>query len=218
MINNSSSTLRRLRHLAYALALAFCLPGALAAQQTKLTTGTDATARAANDEKAEQVVARAVAALGGDAYLGVRSTVGRGIFTRLAKGLAEPPSSFVDYMVYPDHERTEFRGGGNRVIQTNTGKTGWLFDAAARSLKDQPPADIESFQMSLRTSLDNLLRGWWRKDGATLTYVGRREAGLAGVTRLCVLLMRTASSSISRSGRRTTCPRRRSINARPPTA
>jgi len=24
----------------------------------------------------------------------------------------------------------------------------------------------------------NLLRGWWRKDGATLSYVGRREAGV----------------------------------------
>ena len=187
----SSSTLRHLPpRLALALALGLCLSGALAAQQpqsgadrsaaqpTKLAPAADATTRAANDEKAEQVVARAVAALGGDTYLAVRSTVGRGIYTRIVKGLAEPPSSFVDYMVFPDQEGTEFRGGGNRVIQTNTGQTGWLFDAAARALKDQQPAEIESFQISLRTSLDNLLRGWWRKQGATLTYVGRREAGL----------------------------------------
>ena len=31
----------------------------------------------------------------------------------------------------------------------------------------------------MRTSVENLLRGWWRAQGATLSYVGRREAGLA---------------------------------------
>ncbi|HYX43222.1 MAG TPA: hypothetical protein VE821_16060, partial [Pyrinomonadaceae bacterium] len=133
----------------------------------------------ANDEKAEQIVARALAAVGGNAYLAVRTTIGRGIITPFAKGVSQNPSSFVDYTVLPDRERTEFRGGGNHVVQVNTGSTGWLFDAAARTLKDQPPADIENFQLSLRTSLDSLLRGWWRRAGATLTYVGRREAGLA---------------------------------------
>ncbi|PYS90688.1 MAG: hypothetical protein DMF64_14230 [Acidobacteria bacterium] len=117
--------------------------------------------------------------MGGNAYLAVRTTIGRGIITPFAKGVSQNPSSFIDYTVLPDRERTEFRGGGNRSIQANTGSTGWLFDAAARTLKDQPPADIENFQLSLRTSLDNLLRGWWRREGAMLTYVGRREAGLA---------------------------------------
>jgi hypothetical protein len=31
----------------------------------------------------------------------------------------------------------------------------------------------------MRTKIDNLLRGWWRKEGGKITYVGRREAGLA---------------------------------------
>jgi hypothetical protein len=30
----------------------------------------------------------------------------------------------------------------------------------------------------MRTSVENLLHGWWRKEGATLTYAGRREAGV----------------------------------------
>jgi hypothetical protein len=46
-------------------------------------------------------------------------------------------------------------------------------------LKDQKPEQIEDFKFGLRTSLENLLRGSWRKDGAKLSYVGRREAGLA---------------------------------------
>ena len=30
----------------------------------------------------------------------------------------------------------------------------------------------------MRTSIYNLLRGWWRMEGAKLSYAGRREAGL----------------------------------------
>jgi hypothetical protein len=30
----------------------------------------------------------------------------------------------------------------------------------------------------MRTSVENLLRGWWRKENAILSYVGRREAGV----------------------------------------
>src|SRR6185436_1515746 len=32
---------------------------------------------------------------------------------------------------------------------------------------------------AIRTSLEYLLRGYWKKDGGKITYVGRREAGLA---------------------------------------
>jgi hypothetical protein len=46
-------------------------------------------------------------------------------------------------------------------------------------LNDLKPAQIEDFKRAMRTSVENLLRGWWRKENATLAYVGRREAGLA---------------------------------------
>ena len=35
-----------------------------------------------------------------------------------------PPSRFLDYIVYPDRERTEFSGAGIKSIQTNVGETG----------------------------------------------------------------------------------------------
>jgi hypothetical protein len=38
---------------------------------------------------------------------------------------------------------------------------------------------VEDFKRSMRASVDNLLRGFWRKENAVLSYVGRREAGLA---------------------------------------
>ena len=130
-------------------------------------------------ERAEQVLQRALQAMGGNAFLGVRSVVSRGLYTQFKDGVSGSPSTFIDYLVFPDRERTEFKGQGIRSIQTYTGATGWLYDGMTRSIKDIKPDDAKDFQIALRTSLDNVLRGWWRKEGARLSYVGRREAGLA---------------------------------------
>jgi hypothetical protein len=37
---------------------------------------------------------------------------------------------------------------------------------------------VENFKRGLRTSLDHLLRGYWRSEKASLSYVGKREAGI----------------------------------------
>jgi hypothetical protein len=132
-----------------------------------------------NAEKAEAIVARGVEALGGSAYLNVKTLVGRGFFTSFKDGLSQIPARFLDYIAYPDRERTEFTGEGIRVIQTNSGDTGWLFDGATKTLSDMKASQIEDFKRSMRTSVENLLRGWWKKENAKLSYVGRREAGLA---------------------------------------
>ena len=150
------------------------LPARIAAQTT-----TGAPAPTAPDPKAEAVVTRAIEVLGGNAYLNVKTVVGRGFFTTFKDGQSQIPARFLDYIAYPDRERTEFTGDGIRVIQTNTGETGWLYDGATKTLSDMKGAQIEDFKRSMRTSVENLLRGWWKKENATLSYVGRREAGLA---------------------------------------
>src|SRR5204863_4241668 len=131
-----------------------------------------------NDEKAEQVIQRAIEAMGGSAYLNVRTIVGHGQFTQFKDGESGLPSAFVDYIVFPDRERTEFRASSGKIIQTNTGDTGWVYDGAAKSIKEMTKAQIADFKVALRASVENLLRGLWRKDGAKLSYVGRREAGI----------------------------------------
>jgi outer membrane lipoprotein-sorting protein len=131
-----------------------------------------------SDEKAEQIVQKAIQAVGGDAYLKVQTVTARGFFTEYPGGAPDVPVKFIDYIAYPDRERTEFTGGGNRIIQTNDKMQGWLFDAAAKTLKDQTAKQVEDFRNGMRTSMENLLHGWWRNDGATLSYVGRREATL----------------------------------------
>jgi hypothetical protein len=131
------------------------------------------------DEKAEQIIQRAIEAVGGSTYLNVRSVIGRGLFTQFKDGQSGIPSAFIDYIVFPDRERTEFKGQEGKIIQTNTGDTGWLYDGASKTLKDMTKAQAEDFKRSIRSSVDYLLRGEWRKEGAKLSYAGRREAGLA---------------------------------------
>jgi hypothetical protein len=131
------------------------------------------------DEKSQAIMDRAITALGGPKYLGVQTVTGKGFFTAFKDGMSQLPARFLDYIEYPDKERTEFNGGGIRTIQTNTGDTGWLFDGGPKKISDQTPAQVEEFKRSIRTSLEYLLRGYWKKDGGKITYVGRREAGLA---------------------------------------
>jgi hypothetical protein len=129
--------------------------------------------------KAEQIIQKAIEKLGGNRYLNVRTAVSKGLYTQYKGGLLQATSSFVDYIVYPDKERTEFKARGIRSIQTNVGNTGWVFDGGARTVKEMGAEQVKDFRdYTLRTSVETLLRGVWKKDNAKLEYVGRREATL----------------------------------------
>lgn len=138
-----------------------------------------ATKDTTSDQKCEQIVNRAIEVLGGARYLNVHTVIGRGFFTPFHDGVSQVPMKFVDYIVYPDKERTEFIANGVRTIQVNFGDQGWIFDGAVKTLNDQKPEQVADFKFSFRTSIETILRGAWREDGAKLSYVGRREAGLA---------------------------------------
>ncbi len=130
------------------------------------------------DEKAETILKKVIENLGGDKYLQVKSIIGRGRFSAFGDGgVMISSQSFIDVIVYPDKERTEFKGGGVKTVQTNTGDTGWIFDGSAETINLQNKQQIENFQHGLRVSLDNLLRENWRGK-ATLSYVGKRPATL----------------------------------------
>jgi hypothetical protein len=136
-----------------------------------------AAAQGKPDDKATAIVARAVQVVGGDRYLQVKSQVGRGKFSVIRDNSVASFQSFIDVIVFPDKERSEFKSGPSKTIQTNSGKTGWFFDGDTLSIKEQTPEQVANFTRGLRTSLDNLLRGYW-KGSAELSYVGRRQATL----------------------------------------
>lgn len=129
------------------------------------------------DEKAEAVIKKAVEKLGGEKYLQIKSIVGRGKFSLLRDNTAISYQSFVDVLVYPDKERTEFKQGGVKTVQTNTGETGWIYDGGTQFINVQTKEQIDGFKRAVRVSLDNLLRGHWRGK-ADLTYGGKRAASL----------------------------------------
>ena len=130
------------------------------------------------NEKAEAIIKRAVEKLGGEQYLHVKTQVSTGNFTPFREGMAEIPNGFIDVISYPGKERTDFKQLGNKIVQTNVGEMGWLFDAGPQVIREQNAKEIESFKQGQRTSLDSLLRGAWRGKDAILSYVGKREAGV----------------------------------------
>jgi hypothetical protein len=129
------------------------------------------------DDRAQTIVAKAVKIMGGDRYLQVRSQVGRGRYSIIRENSVVSSQTFLDVIVFPDKERTEFKSGGSKTIQTNSGKSGWIFDSDAESIRDQNDAQVENFRRGIRVSLDNLLRGYWKGE-AELSYVGKRSATL----------------------------------------
>ncbi|MBX7053795.1 MAG: outer membrane lipoprotein-sorting protein [Pyrinomonadaceae bacterium] len=132
---------------------------------------------AVQSEKAEAVIAKAVQNLGGERYLNVKSQIGRGKFSVIKENTVVSFQTFVDVIVFPDKERTEFKGGGTRTIQTNVGNTGWVFDGAQELIKIQSEDQVANFKRGIRVSLDNLLRGLWKGD-AEISYIGKRPATL----------------------------------------
>ena len=129
------------------------------------------------DEKAEVILKKAVEYMGGERYLQVKTQVSRGKFSSVRNGIIASFDSFLDIIVFPDKERTEFKALGRKNVQTNTGDAGWIFDGMSEVINVQSEAQVQNFKRGINASLDNLLRGYWR-GRATLAHAGRREASV----------------------------------------
>lgn len=115
--------------------------------------------------------------MGGDKYLKATSQIGRGRYSVIRDGAVVSYQLFIDVIVFPDKERTEFKTSGIKTVQVNTGANGWTFDGNNEIIKDQGETQIAGFKQGIRTSLDNLLRGGWQNEG-TISYAGQRPATL----------------------------------------
>lgn len=126
--------------------------------------------------KGAALVRDAVAARGGEPYLKITTLESRGQYTPFEKAVSGDPMPFVDYIVYPGRERTEFGKGDSKIIQTNSDTANWVYDGAQRMIRDQKEEQVKQFQQSARYDLDALLRTASRQSGVKLVYLGRREA------------------------------------------
>ena len=126
--------------------------------------------------KAAALVRDAVAARGGEAFLKVTTVESHGQYTPYEKGVSGDPTPFVDYIVYPGRERTEFGKGDSKFIQTNSEDANWVYDGSQRMIRDQKEEQVKQFQQGVRYDLDNLLRTASKQSDVKLVYLGRREA------------------------------------------
>ncbi|NNE67486.1 MAG: hypothetical protein HKN33_13050 [Pyrinomonadaceae bacterium] len=128
-------------------------------------------------EKVNAVVAKALQKLGGEKYKGVSTLSSSGKLSILEGNKISSFQSFVDIIVYPDKERTDFAERGSRTVQVNTGNTGWIYDELFENFGAQTEKQLENFKRGRRAHYDFLLRGNWREE-AKATYEGRRVASL----------------------------------------
>ncbi len=133
--------------------------------------------QADNREKANLIKLKAIEKLGGNKYLSITNSVGRGRFSVIKKGVIASFQKFTDVIVYPNKERTDFKERGSKTVQVNFGNKGWMYLEHLESLRDQTDREVQNFKRSMRTHYNYLLREKW-DDVATLSYVGRKRASL----------------------------------------
>jgi len=137
---------------------------------------------AESEDPARRVVERAVAAMGGEAYLGMERTASRGryfIFRRGGKGFTR----FSDWTMYRPHVKWRFQLGkgdrsSTRVIDLELGK-GWLLEGKD-SVEELPEEEVEEFRRSVKLDLDVLLRDRLDEEGMSLFYYGPDEVAGRG--------------------------------------
>lgn len=127
------------------------------------------------ESQARAVLDAAIQAMGGEKLLTITTIISKGKYTQFdEKGELIALEDFVDYIVYPDKERTEFGKGKRRFIQTNVGATGWIYDGEQKAIREQTPEQVENFQQGFRRNLDHLLRRS-RQPDVQLRYLGEQE-------------------------------------------
>jgi outer membrane lipoprotein-sorting protein len=130
-----------------------------------------------NVRRGQELIQQAIEARGGLRYLTFRSVMASGQYTPYDKGSSQIPVQFLDIIIYPDKERVEFGKGKkkNKRIQVNVGKTGWIYDGDAETIKDQTDKQVQSHLEGLEFDLDRLLRAGWKEEGVEVGFAGREE-------------------------------------------
>ncbi len=130
-----------------------------------------------NAELGVELIKKVIEARGGARYLSFKALMANGQFTGFDKGLSQTPIPFLDIIVLPEKERVEFGKGKkkDRRIQVNVGKTGWIYDGDAETLKDQTDKQIQTHLDGLEYDIDRILRGGWKDPGVEVRFAGREE-------------------------------------------
>jgi len=160
--------MRIIRECAVLLALvgALLLPGAprMRAQDTQVYMPEQ------SEAKAKEVLAQAIQALGGSAYLNVQDSTCEGRLSSFGhSGDLAGFGTFTDFWKMPDKDRTEHSKKGN-IVEVFNGKEGWVLDKGGVS--DAPASAEADFQGQLQRDLDHILRYRLKEEGMVFRYGG----------------------------------------------
>ena len=107
------------------------------------------------DPKAQQLLDRAIQALGGSAFLHAKTLTTKGRIFAIRDETTAGLETFQSFVQYPDKRRFSY-GKTMPVILINNGDRGWEIDRYG--LIDQPAEQLQRWITSNRYSLENLLR------------------------------------------------------------
>lgn len=130
-----------------------------------------------NERLGRELLRKAIVARGGEALTRAQTMVARGLLTPFQNGASQVPSQFENYIAYPDRERIEFGRGKkkDRRIQVNQGRTGWVYDGDAQTLKDQTDRQIADYLEGTGIEIDRILRDNPNDPARRIRYAGRGE-------------------------------------------
>jgi hypothetical protein len=107
--------------------------------------------------RSNPIMDQMVEALGGSAFLDVKEIHTTGRFFAFTKGQLTGSDLFVDYIKFPDMERTEFGVGKNKSITINAGSEGWKIEPR-EDVEPQTPGQTAEFLSDFKLSFDYVLR------------------------------------------------------------
>ena len=107
------------------------------------------------DPKAQELIDRAIQALGGPAFLRFKTLTTRGRIFTISEGSTSGFAPFQSAVEYPDKRRFAY-GKKKPVVLVNNGDRAWQLDRYG--MTRQPPEQVRRWQISNRQSLENLLR------------------------------------------------------------
>jgi hypothetical protein len=104
-----------------------------------------------------QVLDQMIQALGDAAFIDVKEIQASGRFFSFSRGELSGSDVYVDYIKFPDMERTEFGRLKNKSVTINKGKEGWKIEGK-KEPEPQGVAQAEEFLANFKTSFDYVLR------------------------------------------------------------
>ncbi len=130
-----------------------------------------------NAELGVRMIEQVIEARGGVRYLNFKTLLATGMFTPFDQGISTVPAPFTYWQVPYEKERVDFGKGKkkNRQIQVNVGKTGWVYDGDAETLKDQTDKQIQDHLENGEFDIDRILRVGWKAPGVKARFAGREE-------------------------------------------